>query len=506
MHIIFLIEEQLHIFPSTETRPGPIRKYIKKYFPAVFYREHPETIESLASYGSGRMRNLYRVIGIKEELSGRGERGSLGWYKKAEKKSRYRADIIPAACQLEKKLGLISDAQSTCERGCKILPNNELLHLQLARIYRERDQNQKAIAFYKKAISLYEKQLEADWFGKSGVRKSHRLYANLAMAKRELSQLLEQPTLKPFSGIQQKILQVPLINKDIAIRNNEVFFSSNKSGRYELWVWKEDNSLQQLTDDKYVYFHLRPHYTLPRMYFVSDDSGNAKYNMYYRDLNTNEVVRLTDASDNESFEPYELSPDGKNIIYVKESRQDGHEIYQMTHNGRNMRKLTSDRKRKQYLSWHPLSEQFVYVTGEHLLNLFDVNSSVNRTIIKEHLKEIKWPSFSPDGTKIIFARLDRHGYGNIEVFDLNTKKSKVVTMKSGRYLTPQWISRDSILYRENKDDHYLLRITQLNTGETKHIGPPEGVVYDPEITHSGSLLVFLHSDLTTPLFLNRMDF
>lgn len=482
---------------------SPLRKYIEKYFPAMFYREHPETIDTLAKYGSGRMRNLYLVIAIKEENAGRKE--ALDWYKKAEKKSPYQAEIIEARCKLEKKLGLLSEARATCERGCEIFPHNESLHLQLARIYRELDQSQKAITFYEKAISLHERQLKVNWFGEAGAVKRLGLVNALKEANQELSQLRKLSNNLKLSSIQRKILKVPLINKDIALRKNEVFFSTNKSGRYELWVWRQDNSLQQLSNDKHVYFRLRPHYKLPRLYFVSDDFGNAKYNIYYRDLNTNEVVRLTDASNGESIGLHEISPDGKNIIYVKESKQQGSEIYQMDPDGRKIRQLTSDRKQKQYLSWHPSSNQFVYVEGKHSLMLYDVPSSVKSTLIKEQFKEIEWPSFSPDGTKIIFARVDLQGYGSIEVFDFNTKKSKLLNPNPGRYLTPHWMSQDTVLFRENKDDNYLLRLTQLNAEEVRHIGPHEGVVYDPEIIDSGSGLVFLHSDLTTPLCLSRLN-
>lgn len=500
---VFYVQETptTRFYRFTKKSARPLRKYIEKYFPAIFYREHPETIDSLAAYGSMQVQNLYQVIAIKEENAGRKE--ALGWYKKAEKENPYQADIIDARCKLEIKLRLLSDAQATCERGCEIFPRNESLHLQLARIYRELDQSQKAITFYEKAISLHEKQLKVNWFGEAGTVKRLTLLNALKEANQELSQLSKLSNLK-LSSIQRKILEVPLINKDIALRKNEVFFSTNKSGHYELWVWRQDNSLQQLSNDKHVYFHLRPHYKLPRLYFVSDDFGNAKYNIYYRDLNTNEVVRLTDASKGESIGLHEISPDGKNIIYVKESKQQGSEIYYMDPNGRKIRKLTSDRKRKQYLSWHPSSIQFVYVAGKHSLMLYDVTSSVKSTLIEEKFKEIKWPSFSPDGTKLIFARVDLKGYGSIEVFDLSTQKSKVVTTKFGRYVTPHWMSQDSILFRENQDDNYLLRLTQLNTEEIKHIGPHEGVVYDTEITDSGSGLVFLHSDLTTPLSLSRL--
>ena len=483
---------------------SPLRKYIKKYLPAIFYREHPETIDYLAKYGSGGVRNLYRVIAIKEENAGRKE--ALDWYKKAEKKSPYQADIIDARCKLEKKLGLLSEARATCERGCEIFPHNESLHLQLARIYRELDQSQKAITFYEKAISLHEKQLKVNWFGKAGVEKRLGLVNALKEANQELSQLHKLSNNLKLSAIQRKILEAPLINKDIALRKNEVFFSTNKSGRYELWVWRQDNSLQQLSNGNHVYFRLRPHYKLPRLYFVSDDFGNARYNIYYRDLNTNEVVRLTDASNSESIGLHEISPDGESIIYVKESKQREGEIYQMDADGRNIRQLTSDRKQKEYLSWHPSSNQFVYVEGKHSLMLYDMPSSVKSTIIKEQFKEIKWPSFSPDGTKIIFARLDLQGYGSIEVYDFNTNKSKLLTPNPGRYLTPHWMSQDAVLFRENKDDNYLLRLTQLNTEEVRHIGPHEGVVYDPEIVDSGGpTLVFLHSDLTTPLSLSRLN-
>jgi O-antigen ligase/predicted esterase/tetratricopeptide (TPR) repeat protein len=486
---------------NNKTRQS-LREYIEKYFPAVFYREHPETIDSLAKYGSGGVRNLYHEIAIKEEKAGRID--ALNWYKKAEEKNPYQAEIIEARCKLEKNLELLGDAKATCERGCEFFPSSESLHLQLARIYRELGQSQKAITFYEKAISLHEQKLKINWFGKAGIVKRFTLLNDLKEAKEELSQLRTLPNLT-LSSIQRRILEVPLINKDIAVRNDNVFFSTNKSGRFELWVWKQGNSLQQLSNDNYVYFHLRLHFKLPRLYFVSDDFGDAKYNIYYRDLNTDDVVRLTDASKGESIGLDEISPDGKSIIYVKESKEQGSNIYQMDPNGGRKRKLTSDRKQKEYLSWHPSSYQFAYVAGKRSLMLYDVTSSEKSTLIKEQFKEIKWPSFSPDGTKIIFTRVDLQGYGSIEVFDFKTKKSKLLTPNPGRYLTPHWMNQSTILYRENKDDNYLLRARQLNTEEFRLIGPREGVVYDPEIIDSGSGLVFLHSDLKTPLSLNRLN-
>ncbi|MEZ4754176.1 MAG: O-antigen ligase family protein [Bdellovibrionota bacterium] len=474
-----------------------IYKLVNKYFPETDYRAFKHEIDQIARFGSGLRRNIYYGIALKEKSLGK-KSEALYWYKQAETKSPFHNSILYSRCQLEKELGRLTEAVASCEKGTALHPNNPDLHFLLAEVYLEQGSKEKSLLNFKKALALYQTQLNANWVGQSKNYKLNKIKANLKVIEQQIKNLTAQKNVV-LSTIQKKILDVPLINKSIAVVAKSVYLASNQSGRYQLWKSDALTSVKQISDDDLDYFNLAYHPGKNRLYFNSDNSGDGHYNIYYRDLNSHQVKNLSKDFSGRSFGDQVISPDGEKIIFIAETKI-GQEIQMFDPEGNNLKALTSSKFRKQFLAWHPHSNKFIYVYNNNSLMLYDYTNLKSSELLNSKREFIKDLSFNSSGTQILFSRLDYYGFGRLELLDLKSGKISQLTANKGRYLSPKWLDQSTICFRENLNDEYLLRTLDIYSKKINEIGPTSGVVYDVEFMNSNEL-IFLHSDLTTPLSL-----
>ena len=244
---------------------------------------------------------------------------------------------------------------------------------------------------------------------------------------------------------------------------------------------------------------MRLHPSLNRLYFASDNQGDGKYDIFYRNLETDQINNLTKGFSGRSFGQHEISPNGKVIAYIRDSSK-GQEIHAFSPDEKNHKQLTNSGKRKKYLNWYLSSNKLVYVLNNNHLMLYDFETSKSDKLLSLKGKFLKWPSFSPDGSKISFASLDKYGLGTLNIYDLNSKQTSEIGEVNKRYISPQWLNENTLLYRENTNDEYLLKTFALKTKKENSVGPKSGVVYNTKLKNSNEL-VFLHSDLDNPLSL-----
>ena len=146
-----------------------------------------------------------------------------------------------------------------------------------------------------------------------------------------------------------------------------------------------------------------------------------------------------------------ISPDGKRVVFISERDRLSLDLYLADAvNGSDVRKILSTAADPhfdslQYIhssgAWDPAGKRFAIAAltgGAPVLTILDVSrSSARQEIRLDELGEIYNPSWSPDGTKIVFSAL-KGGLSDLFVYTLATDELQQLTADAFADLQPAW--------------------------------------------------------------------
>ena len=224
----------------------------------------------------------------------------------------------------------------------------------------------------------------------------------------------------------------------------QIIFSSNRDGDLELFTMNLDGSnLSQLTyndsEDRYPSFS--PDGNEIAFTSYADDDGE----IYIMNVDGSNQCKLTD-NDSNDYMPL-WSPDGSQIAFF--SNRDGdREIFIMDRNGNNQYQLTDNHSSESEPAWSPDGEYIAFVIdllGDDYVwsdkELFRINSdgSNQRQMTNNVRIDDYSPSWSLDGTQIIFLRENEGGFSSRSAINSDGTNLHDLTMSEFEYLlTSGW--------------------------------------------------------------------
>lgn len=210
---------------------------------------------------------------------------------------------------------------------------------------------------------------------------------------------------------------------------------------------------------------------------ISELSGRIVFDdfedVFVMDVDGSNVVKLADDPDGPEFDGA-WSPDGESVVYRDSTRgiNTNDEVFVTAADGSSRRNITNDPANDWGPDWSPDGSTIVFSSdrdgaGRLAGYLVDPDGSNLRPLDLDVWFE--YPSFSPDGTQIVFESHDGTDY-EVYVVDIETGKTRQLTDSPGGDGWPVWSPDGStIAFSSERDDCAFLPDDQecWQTGEPR---------------------------------------
>jgi Tol biopolymer transport system component/DNA-binding winged helix-turn-helix (wHTH) protein len=165
-----------------------------------------------------------------------------------------------------------------------------------------------------------------------------------------------------------------------------------------------------------------------RIAFVSGRDGNAE--IYTQNVDGSDLRRITDHPARDAFPTF--SPDGTQIVFNSNREEENLDVYIMNVDGSDVRRLTNWLSDEESFpgTWSADGSQIFFTStqsGKSNIYTMNVEPFAPTAVLPNPTENIHFPSYSPDGSRMLFQIANDDNTGEVRVMDVETKKISNVT-------------------------------------------------------------------------------
>jgi Tol biopolymer transport system component/DNA-binding winged helix-turn-helix (wHTH) protein len=248
-----------------------------------------------------------------------------------------------------------------------------------------------------------------------------------------------------------------------------------------------------------------------RIAFISGRDGNQE--IYVEDIDGSNLQRLTTHPARDAFPTF--SPDGTQIVFNSNREGESMDVYIMNADGSDPRRLTNWNTDEEIRPgcWSPDGTQILFVSGQSgrdNIYAMSIEPFAPRELLTDVATNLQYPTYSADGTKMLFRSITDDGSGEFRLMDTNTKRvttlRKLQPSEGNARLSPDgnWI-----VYQDRiNDNSEVCLIRSDGTGEIKNLTNNPARDGGPSWSPDGSKIVFVSNrdgnyDLTQLYIMNE---
>lgn len=236
-----------------------------------------------------------------------------------------------------------------------------------------------------------------------------------------------------WSPDSQKIVY----QKKVSVEDHDVFVYSLETGKNE-----------NVTNNPA--FDADPNFSPDgkQIVFASLRDGNAE--LYLMNADGSDVRRLTNHPAWDSHPVF--SPDGTTIAFPSDRESEDSDVYLMKSDGSGAVKRLTDWKSSEYVGpgcWSPDGTKIIFISDRYGGDdIFVINAEVFRPqlVLADEKSNLQFPSYSPDGKEIAYQAEIEDKRGELRVFDVESKQTRIVLKTENADIAPglspngEWIA------------------------------------------------------------------
>ncbi len=281
-----------------------------------------------------------------------------------------------------------------------------------------------------------------------------------------------------WSPDSQKIVY----QKNVSVENPDIFIYTLETGKSE-----------NVTNNPA--FDADPNFAPDgkQIVFASLRDGNAE--IYLMNSDGSDVRRLTNHPAWETHPVF--SPDGTTIAFSADRESENSDVYLMSADGSGAVKRLTAWQTSEYVEpgcWSPDGTKIAFVSDrDGSDDIFIISAEIYRPhlVLADESSNLRFPTLSPDGTKIAFQAETEEKRGELRIYDMENKHSRVVLKTENADISPAFsIDGELIAFQNRIESNTEICLIKLDGSNLINLTNNVARDVNPAFSPDGKQIVF----------------